>query len=109
MESIRQRCTAHRTNGQPCNNWAIKGGNVCRIHGGGAPQVKARAQERLQEMVVPALAKMTQLIHSKQDAVALGTCKDILDRTGHKPTEKIEVVGDILAAIERGSARAKGK
>lgn len=41
------RCTAHRTNGQPCGGWAVHGATVCAAHGGSAPQVQAAARERL--------------------------------------------------------------
>lgn len=41
-----RRCKARRKNGQPCRNWAIRGGYVCRIHGGAAPQVLAKARVR---------------------------------------------------------------
>jgi hypothetical protein len=44
-----ERCTAHRTNGTPCGAWAIRGGFVCRMHGGSAPQVRAAAHRRLWE------------------------------------------------------------
>ena len=50
-----QPCTARRKNGQPCGAKAIRGGTVCRMHGGGAPQVKAAAAARLRAMVDPAL------------------------------------------------------
>jgi hypothetical protein len=43
------RCTARRTDGEPCGNHAIKGGTVCRYHGGSAPQVQAAAKQRLAE------------------------------------------------------------
>lgn len=29
---------------RPCKSWAISGTNVCRMHGGGAKQVRAKAQ-----------------------------------------------------------------
>lgn len=41
------RCTAHRSDGQPCGAWSIRGGYVCRVHGGRAPQVRAAAEWRL--------------------------------------------------------------
>ena len=41
------RCTAHRSDGLPCGAWSIRGGYVCRVHGGRAPQVRARAEFRL--------------------------------------------------------------
>ena len=45
----RQKCTARRTDGEPCKAWAIDGGTVCVAHGGAAPQVKARAAARVTE------------------------------------------------------------
>ncbi len=33
--------------GEPCRQYAARGGNVCRLHGGEAPQVKAAAKRRL--------------------------------------------------------------
>ena len=38
-----RRCTAHRANGSACGAWSITGGNVCRAHGGAAPQVQYAA------------------------------------------------------------------
>lgn len=42
-----RRCRARRKDGQPCRCWAIRGGYVCRVHGGAAPQVRRKAAERL--------------------------------------------------------------
>ena len=44
------QCTATaKTTRKRCMKPAIPGGTVCRIHGGAAPQVKAKAVERLKE------------------------------------------------------------
>jgi hypothetical protein len=43
-----RRCRARRSDGQPCGCWAIRGGYVCRVHGGAAPQVRAKANVRLE-------------------------------------------------------------
>lgn len=43
-----RRCKAQRRDGQPCRNWSIRGGYVCRMHGGAAPQVKAKARARVE-------------------------------------------------------------
>lgn len=39
-------CTAHRTDGEPCEAPAIRGGAVCAAHGGRAPQVANAAERR---------------------------------------------------------------
>ena len=38
-----RRCSARRTDGQPCWAYAITGGEVCSAHGGSAPAVRAAA------------------------------------------------------------------
>lgn len=49
----KRKCAGTNTSGeragQPCGRWAIRGGTVCRTHGGAAPQVKAAAKARLVE------------------------------------------------------------
>ncbi|MFC8517493.1 hypothetical protein [Streptomyces sp. NPDC057257] len=42
----RPTCTGKTKRG-PCKNSPIKGGTVCKFHGGSAPQVQAAARERL--------------------------------------------------------------
>jgi hypothetical protein len=43
------RCSARKSNGQPCKAYPIHGTTVCRVHGGSAPQVRAAAKARLAE------------------------------------------------------------
>jgi hypothetical protein len=51
------RCRAHSTRtGKPCQKYAIKGGAVCTVHGGSAPQVIRAAQRRLAAAASEALA-----------------------------------------------------
>lgn len=45
----------------------------------------------IKAMSVSATEKLKELIHSPIDGVALQAVKDILDRTGHKPEQKIKV------------------
>lgn len=43
-----RQCTAHRSSdGKRCQRWAIRGGTVCRTHGGAKAAVKAAAAKRV--------------------------------------------------------------
>ncbi len=47
---MQPRCTARKVHTkEPCGAYAVKGSTVCRMHGGGTPQVKAAAAARLVE------------------------------------------------------------
>ena len=41
------RCTAHHRDGTPCRAWSIRGGFVCRSHGGAISHVRGMANQRL--------------------------------------------------------------
>lgn len=58
------RCTARRKNGQACKNYAILGGNVCRMHGGAAPQVRAAAKVRIAMAQEDAASVIVQMMHN---------------------------------------------
>jgi hypothetical protein len=47
-----RRCTAKKSNGEPCTRMAITGGTVCPMHGGSTPQVRAKAAERIAEATI---------------------------------------------------------
>lgn len=42
-----RQCAAKTSSGVRCRAFAIRGGMVCRAHGGSAPQAKAKAKQRL--------------------------------------------------------------
>jgi len=112
-----RRCTATaKSTGERCKRPAIKGGDVCYQHGGAAQQVQDKAQERLDRMADSVTADMESRI---DDLVGLYDAAppdekarimselrklwvDVLDRTGHGPTEKREVENtgdDALAEV----------
>jgi hypothetical protein len=96
-------CTAKRSNGTPCKNPAIRGGNVCRNHGGSAPQVRAKANERLLALVDPALATLARGVAKREGIpgpTEIAAARDILDRAGFKPTDKTELTGPDGGPIE---------
>jgi phosphopentomutase len=110
-----QRCKATSRAGKRCRQSAILGGTVCRFHGGSAPQVKRKAEERLAHLVDPSIAKLEKLIESNSDNVALGAIRDILDRSGFRPvmaqeTEvSINLVSEQRAALIAGRERAANR
>jgi hypothetical protein len=42
-----QQCHATRRDGTRCRAWAIRGGYVCRMHGGATQRAQAAAAERI--------------------------------------------------------------
>ncbi|WP_426241856.1 hypothetical protein [Nocardioides sp. LHG3406-4] len=91
-DSRRCSATAHRT-GERCKAPAIKGSQVCRVHGGAAPQVKRSAKERLLELLDPALASLHKVLTDPDadDSTKVRAALGILDRTGHGPGQKIDI------------------
>lgn len=84
------RCKAvSKARGEQCKRMAIPGGTVCRYHGGAAPQVQQKAKERLAALVDPSITRLAKLIKAKNEKVALGAVKDVLDRNGFKPSVKV--------------------
>lgn len=73
-----QTCTARTKNGRQCRNPAIPGGNVCRIHGGNAPQVRAKAQARLAEQQAQQQAR---LLGARQDIHPAEALLELVQRT----------------------------
>jgi len=69
------------------------------MHGGKAPQALRKAEERMRDLVHPAITGLAELIaHADQDSVRLSAIRDLLDRTGYKA--KIEVEADQRITIE---------
>lgn len=65
---------------------------MCDTHGGRAPQVKAKALERLLALQDPAITRLASLIDQEQfPSVAYAAARDVLDRTLGKPAESVQV------------------
>jgi hypothetical protein len=115
-----RRCVATSSrSGKRCRNWAIRGGTVCRYHGGSTRHVKRKANENF-ERACDLLSLRVIGIALGDDvppAVALAAAKDGLDRAGLgakaevsvelKPWEQL--MGDIagIAAITRAEHCAR--
>lgn len=101
------KCKAHKTNGDPCGRWPVKGATVCPKHGGSAPQVRRKAQERLAEAADSLMAALLKIASSAEsEAVRLAAIKDALDRAGFAPAQLVKIGfgqedkwGDLLEEI----------
>lgn len=86
-----RRCKAHKKDGSQCSNPAIRGGTVCRFHGGAAKHVKMAARARLEN----AADRMAQELLGMaidpdiSSAVKLAAIRDALDRAGLKAPNEV--------------------
>lgn len=112
------RCVAHRKSGEQCLKSAIRGGNVCRFHGGAAGHVRRKARERL-ELAADRMARELLGIATdgQSEAVKLNAIRDALDRAGLGAKSEVSVevkpweqlMGDIagVATISRAEHRER--
>lgn len=56
-EQVHERCSAHRTDGDPCGMQPMRGMSVCRRHGGSSKKAKAAAERRIKEQEVRELGE----------------------------------------------------
>lgn len=101
-----RQCHARSKRSQTqCKRPAIRGGTVCHIHGGASPQVQRAAADRIRDLVDPSLNRIQKTIADDDNpALALAAARDILDRAGLKPTEKIQTTGDSTIRVEYADA-----
>lgn len=88
------RCTAKaKRSGKQCQGTAIPGGTVCRVHGGAAPQVKAKAELRLAELVQPAIVRIGRIIADPMasETAVLRAAENVLDRAGYPRAHSLDV------------------
>lgn len=87
-----QRCTAtSKAKGIQCGRTAILGGTVCRYHGGAAPQVKAKAAERMKALAPTAVTTLqTLMAREEYPTVQLGAAKYVYDQAEGTAIERHE-------------------
>lgn len=98
------RCRGTNRAGEPCGRAPIRGGDVCILHGGAAPQVQRSAKMRLMAGADLAIDYLLNLLEPKppcehcgrsdadRDPVVVRACQIVLDRSGHHPTLTVEQV-----------------
>lgn len=84
-----------KTSGKRCAQRAIPGGHVCRFHGGGAPQVKRKAAERLGRLRDLALDSLIVTMEAEGE---------LLD-----PAVRLKMVTELTKQIELLEGRATSR
>lgn len=104
-------CSAKRSNGTPCKSAAIRGGTVCRVHGGSAPQVRRKAEERLKALVDPAIVALQEILKDKAHPQRLAAAKEVLSRDGRigQVGQSVPGDGELLLTWERFTALYKAR
>lgn len=92
-KELQTRCSARRKSGSECKNWAIRGGAVCRMHGGGAPQVKRKAAQRIAEAADDAAALLVRFMEDPVNDVKVRTqiAQDLLSRAGYAGKQSVDM------------------
>jgi hypothetical protein len=83
---------------------------VCRYHGGAAPQVKAKALQRLEAYQDQAIDRLFELAEQRDfPSTAIAAVKDVLDRTMGRAQEKVDltVKGDAELIARLTAARRR--
>jgi hypothetical protein len=99
-----RKCTATNRAGQPCGKYSMRGGTVCRAHGGAAPQTQAKAQAmvelaelRLRNLAPRAVAELESLVTgAESEQVRLQAANSLVDRSVGKPKERVDVAAQIV-------------
>lgn len=98
------KCSARRSDGQPCGASPVRGATVCNKHGGSAPQVKRKAQERLLKGVPKMLLMLRKIAEDESQPanVRLAAIRDWLDRAGVNAKIEIEVTSSSFEEMVAG-------
>lgn len=102
-EQNRRLCHARsKRTGKPCNAPAMHGMDVCRIHGGAAPQARKSARKRLLELIEPAIVTLeTEMEMASSSADRQRAANSILDRAGYGRSPEIDVDDARAVLVQR--------
>ena len=88
-------CLAHRkSDGKPCGGQPRNGSDVCRMHGGGASQVKTAAAERVRQAEIVEAARVYGV--PREVEAAVGIREEIWRTAG-----AIRWLGEIVAGLDQ--------
>jgi hypothetical protein len=83
---------------------------VCRIHGGSTRHIKGAAAARLDELVMPSIARLRTIMqHGETHAVQLKAATEILDRAGIVAQQQVEVDNQVTVTVSYADVIAEAK
>lgn len=87
------KCIARKRDGTPCGQSPLTGSVVCRMHGGSAPQVLRKAQERIVMAQDDAASLLVKWMNDDAVpwAVRVKAAEGLLNRGGNAPGQRLEV------------------
>lgn len=100
-ERGRRLCSKTRSDGEQCRGPAIRGGFVCKVHGGVLPSVKASARARLAQLIDPAIDVLAQDLDAKDAIDRQRAANSILDRAGVPRSKDITITDAKEALLEK--------
>jgi hypothetical protein len=90
-----EKCNGTNRQGNPCENWPVRGATVCRMHGGKAPQVVRAAGARAARLAAHAAAERMVA----RAGVDVDPIEHLLESL-HRAAALVEVWGTMVAAID---------
>lgn len=97
LMSSGELCGRKTRAGGTCRQRAMLGQTVCFIHGGKSPQALRKAEERMRDLVHPAISSLARLI--ARDEFVAG--RYVLDWAGFKPADKVQSEAEVTVRIVR--------
>lgn len=103
VKAPRRQCTAKsKQSGLRCKRAPIIGGTVCKMHGGGAPQVQKSARAFLAEQIMPSITRLaTERDKAPKASDRIRAATNLLDRGGFGPRVTVELDDARSMLIER--------
>lgn len=92
---MKAQCVATNRQGKRCGKSPIIGGTVCRLHGGAAPQVMAKAKERLAALAPKAIQVLDGLLDRAQfPTVQFQASRFVIEQEVGKAVEHVDTTVD---------------